>query len=190
MNSHLKTANTNTSTSWFKAYKNAKNSSNKKGKLFWNGDFNLVKFIFFHLIAITKDDMLLVKYFISSETALNELDNPSFVRILNQADIKVPDKRTFKTKTLKEAYDKVKEKIEDKLYEAEIICIIFDIWSNNAKDYMGCSAAIGSKMLEKECFVIGIDRMSGGHTAENVKATLEKIINRYSFDKTKIKGNF
>lgn len=38
LNSHLKTAHTNTSddtlTNWFKAYKNAKNSSNKKGKLF------------------------------------------------------------------------------------------------------------------------------------------------------------
>jgi len=60
--------------------------------------------------------MLLVKYFISSETALKELDNPSFVIILKQANIKAPDKRTFKTKTLKEACDKVKDKLEDKLY--------------------------------------------------------------------------
>jgi hypothetical protein len=36
---------------------------------------------------------------------------------------------------------------------------------------------------------LGFAEIIGGHCAENIKEAIEKIVNGYNFDKSKIKGN-
>jgi hypothetical protein len=40
--------------------------------------------------------------------------------------------------------------------------------------------------MERELVVLGVKRMRGGHAAENVKASIEDIVNQYDFDKSNI----
>lgn len=53
---------------------------------------------------------------------------------------------------------------------------------------MGVAASIVNSSLDRETLVIGMDLMSGTHNAENIKAAIEVIVNRFKFDKRKIKG--
>jgi len=57
-------------------------------------------------------------------------------------------------------------------------------------DYIGLSASLRYESSQKEVIVIGFERMTGRHTAQNVKSAIEKILNSYSFDKKKISGNY
>lgn len=55
-------------------------------------------------------------------------------------------------------------------------------------DFMGLSANIINNNFEKKAIVIGMMLMPGNHCAENIKIAIEKLVNRYSFDKSKIHG--
>ena len=132
----------------------------------------------------------LVKLFISSNTALQELRNPYMINVLKSGGIDIPDQKTFKSTILNDTVKKVKEVINDKLNKCSNAILIADIWSNpQMTDFIGIAAVITNENLEKECFVIGLDRMPGPHTAGNIKIAVEKVVNEYDWDNTKILGN-
>jgi hypothetical protein len=41
--------------------------------------------------------------------------------------------------------------------------------------------------FERSIIILGLERMRNGHAAEETKQAIEDIVNRYNFDKTKIK---
>jgi hypothetical protein len=45
-----------------------------------------------------------------------------------------------------------------------------------------------SKFRNKEILILGMDEVLG-NSAENIKPAIESIVNTYSFDKNKIRGN-
>ena len=53
---------------------------------------------------------------------------------------------------------------------------------------MGLAASITNCYFEKEIIVIGMMLMPGNHSAEFIKEAIEKLVNRYEFDKSKIHG--
>ena len=121
---------------------------------------------------------------------MKELHNPYLLNLLNKANIKIPGPKTFKRTILPDVINKVKKIITQKLNEASVVVLIVDIWSNTQMtDFMGLACMISNEFFEKECFIIGLERMPGSHNAENIKATIESIINKYEFDRSKISGN-
>jgi hypothetical protein len=63
------------------------------------------------------------------------------------------------------------------------------LWSNpKLVSFLGLAAMITYENLEKDCVVIGLEIMRGKHNAENIKSVIEKIINEYDFDKSKLNG--
>ena len=42
--------------------------------------------------------------------------------------------------------------------------------------------------FDKEIVILGISEIVGGHCAENIQLAIEAIVNKYKFDKSKIKG--
>ena len=42
-------------------------------------------------------------------------------------------------------------------------------------------------MFHREILILGIEKIEGGHSAENIKKAVEMIVNKYKFDKSKIK---
>lgn len=100
----------------------------------------------------------------------------------------MPCSKTFKNKIMPEAIQKVKNSINKKLNKASVVILIVDIWSNaQMTDFMGLAAMVAYENMEKECFAIGLQRMPGSHNEENIKITMQLIINGYDFDKSKVK---
>jgi hypothetical protein len=82
------------------------------------------------------------------------------------------------------------EAILIKLEKSISISLITDIWTNKQlKDFIAVAANIIDEKLNKELLVIGFTRMSGRHCTENVKQGVERIVSKYSFDKSKISSN-
>jgi hypothetical protein len=48
--------------------------------------------------------------------------------------------------------------------------------------FMGLAVMLSYGNFERECITIGFERMRGSHNAENIKATIESILNIYDFD--------
>jgi hypothetical protein len=83
--------------------------------------------------------------------------------------------------------EKLKEAITEKLNRASFVCLIVDLWSSkNGSDFIALVGLLGSKCLDREIVVLDMLRMESSHTAENIKLSIETIINSYSFDKNKI----
>jgi hypothetical protein len=83
----------------------------------------------------------------------------------------------------------VYEQIEIKLQNAESICLIVDIWTNQVSaDFIGLAVVLTNSFFEREILVINMMRMPGSHDAENIKYSIEKMINFFDFDKSKAKS--
>jgi len=131
----------------------------------------------------------LVKFFISSKTALQELKNPYFIDILKAANIDMPDQETFKEKILNDIVFKVKKAINNKLGKSSNVILIADIWSNSQmNDFLGVAVILTNENLEKECYLMGVDKMPDHYTAKNIKILVEKIVNDYEWNKSNILG--
>jgi hypothetical protein len=83
--------------------------------------------------VISSDMLMLIKYFITSYSALTELGNPHFRNLLANAKYDAPSGRTLK-QVLDDSIDKVYAKIEEKLNESIAICLITDIWTNKRNE--------------------------------------------------------
>jgi hypothetical protein len=131
----------------------------------------------------------LVRYIVSSNTALDQLQNIHFAKLLAN-NMTLPGLKSFRYQTLPLVYSLMKDTIELKISKALSCCFITDIWTNKIlADFIALAAIIVNESFEKELLVIGMAPMSGDHTAENVKFEIEKIVNSYSkFNKTLANG--
>jgi hypothetical protein len=132
----------------------------------------------------------LIRYIISSNTALSQLENPFFQNLLKEK-MKLPCIKTFRNTKLPLVYKQLIDVIDQKLDNALTITLITDIWTNKIMaDFIGLAAVIVNKFKEREFFVIGMMGMPGNHTAENVKYAIEHLVNNYKFNKLKCHGIF
>jgi hypothetical protein len=103
--------------------------------------------------TISQDVIDLVKYIVSSNTALAQLENEHFT---NNVAKKVPSIRTFRHKFLREVLDCVFTKIESKLNATFSICLIEDLWLNGIfRDYIGIGAQIVELDASKKAVILG-----------------------------------
>ena len=69
-----------------------------------------------------------------------------------------------------------------------MIFLTVDLWTNLIlKDFIALTAAVQSA-AGREIFVLAISPLPGNHTAESLKKEIEKLINTYTFHKSKING--
>ena len=152
---------------WFKAYdafNNLKKSSRK----------------------IDEDTLHLVKWFISSNSAIESLKNPDLRAILKP---KIHSSKTFRESTIPAVIEKLEDAITEKLQDAIVITAIADIWTSpEMLDFLAVGVVLTTSTLEKEIFVIGMVRMTGRHNSENIKTAIETILNKFEFDKSKLNG--
>ena len=137
---------------------------------------------------LSDNDFLLVKFFISTNTAISQLENEHLSACFK---FEVPNRQTFTTNFLPSVLERVQAVINEKLNNAENICLISDIWTNaKMHDFIGIVACVIDSDFKREFLVIGMDLMPGNHCAEHIQEATEKIVNRYEFDYSKIIGNF
>jgi hypothetical protein len=134
--------------------------------------------------------LLLVKYFISSNTSLCELANPYLQELLGNT-LKLPGVFCFRTTVLPMAMNVMHKLLENKLQAATSCCLVVDIWTNKVNtDFIGLAAIVSNKNMQRDLVVLDLMRMPGNHSAETVKIAVEKMINRYNFNKSIIHGKF
>jgi hypothetical protein len=88
---------------------------------------------------ISKETMLLIKYFITSNSSLEQMSNPYLLELLsNVPNIDTPGLFKFRHTFLPKTIDALCKNIAQKLDEAESVCIIVDLWSNMVNNnYLG-----------------------------------------------------
>ena len=76
--------------------------------------------------------------------------------------------------------------------EAVSIALIPDGWKQPSMslEFMGLGAFIINNSFEKRLLVLGMGDISSGHTAEQTRDTIENIVNKFKFDKSKIRGSY
>lgn len=115
---------------------------------------------------IHEETLRIVKYFIKSDSAINDFDCSIFRDIFKDYKIKIPCSKTFKNVIIDDVYMKVKKEINSLSSSAFSICLISDIWTNKQMlDFMGVAAAVVKPNFEREFVVIELELMSGSHNA-------------------------
>jgi hypothetical protein len=140
----------------------------------WNEKYKNYKKIKVEPI-IDADTMLLVKYFVTSNVSHSSLENKYLLILLN----KVVGTKSFDETILPEVYRKLKNKLKEKINNAEDICLITDIWTaKQNSDFIGLVTALMNENFTREVFVANMMRMPGNsHTAEYIKEAIETMIN-------------
>ncbi|RMZ94056.1 zinc finger BED domain-containing 1, partial [Brachionus plicatilis] len=132
---------------------------------------------------IDRTHIRLAKFFIRRNIALEALNDVDLRAILD----KKIGKFSFTQRILPKLMNFLKTKITEQLQRAVNVSLIVDMWSNNEKEeYLAVAVSTIKKNFEKELFVIGIVRMEGRQRAEEVKSSVELIVNKFEFDKKKI----
>ena len=135
-----------------------------------------------------------MKLFISASISISQLKNPFFFEALDKSiREKCRDYHTFRNKILPEVMKQLFNAIQLKLQNAEFVFLMTDLWSDfqNA-DFIALAAIVVDKHWDREFFVLDFKEMENKHTAENIKTEIEKMVNRFEFDKSsaKSKTNF
>ena len=139
---------------------------------------------------IDEGTYLLVRYFISSNSALTELENPFLQKICEMAKINLHGYNSFRNIILPKVMTHLDEVLSTKLQVADSICLITDIWSIRSKGFISVSANLRYPSMERECVVLNMMEMNDTqHNAENIKDCIENMINKFNFNKSKIIGN-
>lgn len=127
--------------------------------------------------VIDDSTLLLIKFFISSNTALSALKN-QWLRELLVDKVKLPGPVSFRNTILPAVYKSLRKEIEKRLQAAETICLITDLWTNKQNDdFIALCGVITNKFFEREILVVDMIPMLGAsHTAENIKAAIEKMV--------------
>lgn len=143
-------------------------------------------------VILNDDTLYLVKYFITSNTNLTELENPYLRELLKKnTGFKLPSYRSFRNELLPEIMKSFHIAIEKMLKDAATISLIIDMWSSKSTtSFMAIGAQCCSNLLTQEFAVISIDDLGNEtQSAQMIKGYIEAAINKYSFDKSKINCN-
>lgn len=132
----------------------------------------------------------LVLFFISSMIPLNTVEDPFFVRMLNNLglknhDINVISRRTLSRK-IHEEHALQKSDINLTLQAVQYVCTVVDIWSSRKRSFLGMTAHWIDEDLSRQCKTLACRRFSGIHNYERIAMLLDEIHSEFSLDSSKI----
>lgn len=151
---------------WYNKYKN----NNKKDK-----DSKL-----------TSGQLDIIKLFVSTYQSLSMISNEHFRKLISNT-VDIPCLYYFRYDFLETVIEHLHGKITEILDESLIVALVPDIWENNLIHRLGLGAIVTSATFERQLLVIGVEIIEGS-SAETVKKTTESIVNKYKFDKHKVRG--
>ena len=132
--------------------------------------------------------MSLVKFIVSTNTSLNQLKNQELVNCLK---IDTFDPETFSKVIVPNVLKEVYKVLNEMLVDADNITLISDIWSSRTLyDFMGVDVSTINDNFVGEISVIGMTLTPGNHCAEMIKKAIEKVVNRFDFDSSKLIGKY
>ena len=132
------------------------------------------------------DSLFLIKLFVSSNQSLNLLKNEYFRKLCSNS-VHILSEVYFRYDFLKEVIEKLHHEIEVLLKKALVVTLIPDIWESNLIHRLGLGVTLVFDSFDRQLLVIGIEIIQGSNVDE-LKITTESIINKYDFDKKKIRS--
>jgi hypothetical protein len=136
--------------------------------------------------GLTDGQLNLIKLFVSSYQSLNLLKNEYFRKLCSNS-VHIPSEVYFRYDFLKEVIEKLHHEIEVLLKKALVVTLIPDIWESNLIHRLGLGVTLVFDSFDRQLLIIGIEIIQGSN-AEAIKITTESIINKYDFDKKKIRS--
>lgn len=124
--------------------------------------------------------------FVSSYQSLALISNEYFRKLISNT-VSIPSLFYFRYDFLQKVIDNLHKEIETILKEALIVTLIPDIWEKNFFHRLGLGAVVTTASFDRQLLIIGVELIEGS-TAEAVKKVTESIVNKYNFDKNKVKG--
>ena len=124
--------------------------------------------------------------FVSSYQSLALISNEYFRKLISNT-VSIPSLFYFRYDFLQKVIDNLHKEIETILKEALIVTLIPDIWEKNFFHRLGLGAVVTTASFDRQLLIIGVELIEG-RTAEAVKKVTESIVNKYNFDKNKVKG--
>ncbi len=153
---------------WYELYKKTNKAS--QDKILPDSTFNLIKF------------------FIASDTALEQL-NSNYLRNILLKEIKMYSVYTFRYKILPAIMKTLNETMEKKLNSSEFITLITDGWTGpfSNTEYIAVCAQTITESWDTDFMVLGMVQLKKGHSAEEVQAAIELIMSKFKIiDQNKI----
>jgi hypothetical protein len=128
----------------------------------------------------------LALYFVTSDEALKSVCNP-FLRKVVKPEAGVISSTRMRNDILPFVMDKLISEMNKKLNRGVSVSLICDIWSNKMNTaFLGVAASVLYADFSRESIILGIRQVLGSHTVENVKITLENLVNEFEFNKDTI----
>jgi hypothetical protein len=128
----------------------------------------------------------LALYFVTSDEALKSVCN-SFLRKVVKPEAGVISATRMRNDILPFVMDKLISEMNKKLNRGVSVSLICDIWSNKMNTaFLGVAASVLYADFSRESIILGIRQVLGSHTVENVKITLENLVNEFEFNKDTI----
>jgi hypothetical protein len=124
----------------------------------------------------------MVKFFLNSNIAVRSFQDKYLRRELKLKLGKYALSKRVIPDVLKFMY----KCVEERLQMCDHVHLITDIWTGaSMSDFIALAAILTNNLLQKQFVILGMEQMEGRHTAENILVGVEKIANRFEFNKDK-----
>ena len=135
-------------------------------------------------MSISSDVMNLIKFVITSNSALNVMNNDYFFKVSKVC----PSYREFRHNLLPAVFKKLNMQIQMILDSAMYVVLLTDLWTDPyQRDFIALVAIVINVDSSSKVMTMAMKRCTEGHTGEYLRTVIEDMVNSFDFDKTKIK---
>ena len=128
---------------------------------------------------------MILRLFTTTQTPLSLIEHPAFKALLVYLEPRleefIPSRRSLK-RYIEKAYSASQSKVEQSLQGATSrINVAFDIWTSPGRR-LSLLGVVAHYLDEQQCprnVLIGLPRLRGSHTAVNIAATLNTLLDQF-----------
>lgn len=121
---------------------------------------------------------LITDFGVFNALSFRSITSPSFKKIVHflNSSFSVPDRKKI-SRNVSNRYNKFMNEVRDNLKGATVIAGSLDIWSQNNKSFLGCTAHyIDAKTLERKNFTFSCRRIKGKHDYVNIGCSYYEVL--------------
>ena len=139
---------------------------------------------------ISKHMLNFLIWFSDINLPLSQILNPLLIKILHE-ELKLDSYESFRTRLIPALLNQLIGEIDIILKNSHSICLIPDGWKCpiTKGEYLGLASIVMDCKFIKRVILIGLTELENGHSAEETRNAIERIVNQFSFDKSKIIGS-
>ncbi|XP_018309187.1 uncharacterized protein, partial [Mycetomoellerius zeteki] len=127
-------------------------------------------------------DKAILQFIVENIQPLSIVDSPSFINLIRiglPSHVNIMCRKTLKER-LCQMYHRMKNALEKKLAEIEIVATTADLWSKGKRSYLGITVHwINPETLERESAALACRRIKGKHTYDVLAQAISSVFLEY-----------